>query len=61
MRKTYLITVLVLIAVTLFGCTKTDAARENAYPIEIALEGSTGLQTAEPTEESSFSAGSELF
>jgi hypothetical protein len=61
MRKTYLITVLVLIAVTLVGCGRTEVVCESTSPIEIALEGSTKLETAAPTEASSFSAGSELF
>ena len=61
MRKIYLISVLVLIAVTLVGCGSTEVVCENAYPIEISLEGSTEPETAAPTVESSFSAGSELF
>ena len=61
MRKTYLITVLVLIVVTLVGCGRTEVVCESSSPIEIALEGSTERETAAPTEESSFSAGSELF
>lgn len=61
MRKTYLITVLVLIVVTLVGCGRTEVVCESTSPIEIALEGSTERETAAPTEESSFSAGSELF
>ena len=61
MRKTYLITVLVLIAVTLVGCGRTEVICESTSPIEIALEGSTEPETASPSEGSSFSAGSELF
>ena len=61
MRKTYLITVLVLIAVTLVGCGRTEVVCESTSPIEIALESSTEPETAAPTEESFFSAGSELF
>lgn len=61
MRKTYLITVLVLIAVTLVGCTNADAVDESEYPVEIVLESSTELDVDPSTDESSFSAGSELF
>ena len=61
MRKTYLITVLVLIVVTLVGCGSTEVVYESASPIEIVLESSTEPETASPTEGSSFSAGSELF
>lgn len=61
MRKTYLITVLVLIVVTLVGCGRTEVVCESTFPIEIALEGSTEPETAAPTGKSSFSAGSELF
>lgn len=61
MKNIYLISVLVLITVTLCGCSNTDEVRENVKPVEIALEGSTELETAAPTESSSFSAGSELF
>lgn len=61
MRKTYLILTLVLIAVTLVGCTNTDAVGESEYPVEIVLESSTELDVDPSTDESSFSAGSELF
>ena len=60
MRKTYLITVLVLIAVTLVGCGRTEVVCESTSPIEIALESSTEPETAASMKESSFSAGSEL-
>lgn len=61
MRKIYLISVLVLISVTLVGCRSTEAVSESTSPVEVALESSTEPETASPTEESSFSAGSELF
>ena len=61
MKRIYLILAVTLIAVTLCGCENADTVGESESPIEIALEGSTELETAAPTEESSFSAGSELF
>ena len=61
MKNIYLISILALIAVTLIGCRDTEAVCESTFPTEIALEGSMEPETAEPTVESSFSAGSELF
>ena len=61
MKRIYLILAVTLIAVTICGCRDTEVVCESTFPIEIALEGSTEPETAAPTVESSFSAGSELF
>lgn len=61
MRKIYLILVVTLIAVTLCGCENADTVGESEYPVEIVLESSTELDVDPSTDESSFSAGSELF
>lgn len=61
MKRIYLILAVTLIAVTLCGCENADTVGESESPIEIALESSTELDVDPSTDESSFSAGSELF
>ena len=61
MRKIYLIFAVTLIAVTLVGCSNNEIESNTGYPIEIASESSTELETAAATETFSSSAGSELF
>ena len=60
MRKIYLILVVALIAVTLVGCSNNVIEGKNEYSTEVTSENSTELDSVPQTEESSFSAGSEL-
>lgn len=60
MRKIYLILVVALIAVTLVGCSNNVIEGRNEYSTEVTLESSTELDSVPQTEESSFSAGSDL-
>lgn len=60
MRKIYLILVVALIAVTLAGCSNNVIEGRNEYSTEVTSESSTELDSVPQTEESSFSAGSEL-
>ena len=61
MKRIYLILAVTLIAVTLCGCENADTVGESESPVEIVLESSTELDVDLSTDESSFSAGSELF
>lgn len=61
MRQIYLISILVLIAVTLVGCGSNETVCDSTSPTEIVLESSMESETSSPTEVSSFSAGNELF
>jgi len=61
MKRIYLILAVTLIAVTLCGCENADTVGESEYPVEIALGSTTELKIEPPTDDSSFSAGSELF
>lgn len=60
MRKIYLMLAVTLIAGTLIGCSNNGIESKNEHPIEVTSESSTELDSTLPTEESSFSAGSEL-
>ena len=60
MKKIYLILAVTLIAGTLIGCSNNEIESKNEHPIEVASESSTELNSIPQTEESSFSAGSEL-
>ena len=60
MRKIYLILAVTLIAVTLIGCSNNEIESKREYPIQVTSESSTELDSVPQTEESSFSAGSEL-
>lgn len=60
MRKIYLILAVTLIAVTLIGCSNNEIESKREHLTEVTSESSTELDSILQTEESSFSAGSEL-
>lgn len=60
MRKICLILTVILIAVTLVGCSNNVIESRNEYSTEVTSESSTKHDSAPQTEESSFSAGNEL-
>ena len=60
MRKICLILTVILIAVALVGCSNNVIEARNEYSTEVTLESSTELDSVPQTEESSFSAGSDL-